>query len=144
LTPIDQMASSDLFKMTNNLPNDLAASITNEPWDIADSHEGLFLFVCCQRCHTGRWTSWLVLAIFNPLTSDLRKHPPMANRFHCVGVAILHDGSGNGRFPLPRGASMVLLFHVSTFKVGVWGHILRAWCGKWWLWHPYIVALDWN
>jgi hypothetical protein len=67
-TPIDQMASSDLVEMTNNLMNDLAESITDGPWDIANYHECLFLLICCQWCHTGRWTSCPILAIFNPLT----------------------------------------------------------------------------
>jgi hypothetical protein len=89
-SPINQMALLDLIEMTKNLLNDLAESITGGPWDIADSHEGLFLLVCCQRCHTGRCSSWPVLAIFNPLTCNLWKHPPTANRCHCVGAAILH------------------------------------------------------
>jgi hypothetical protein len=78
------MASPDLVEMTNNLPNDLAESITNGPCNITNSHECLFLLVCCQWCHTRRWTSWPILSISNPLTYDLKiTHP------HSIGVIVL-------------------------------------------------------
>jgi hypothetical protein len=67
------MASPELVEMTNNLPNDLAESITDGPWDIANYHECLFLLIYCQWCHTGRCTSCPILAIFNQLTYDLER-----------------------------------------------------------------------
>jgi hypothetical protein len=124
------MAFLDLVEITNNLPNKIAESITSGPWHIADSHEGLFLLVYCQQGHTERCTSWPALAIFNALTCDLWKHPPTPNMCHCVGAAMLHDGTGHGRFLLPKGAFMVLPFCVLTFKVGVCNLVLCAWCGK--------------
>jgi hypothetical protein len=83
-TLVDQMASPDLVEMTNNLPNDLTESITDGPCDIANFHECLFLLVGCQWCHTGRWTSWPILSIFNPLTYDLKSTHP-----HPIGVIVL-------------------------------------------------------
>jgi hypothetical protein len=113
------MASLDLVEMTNNFPRNLAEFISGGPWDIIDSHEGLFLLVRYKLCHTNNWTSWPILAIFNPVTCDLQELPPTPNRHHWffVGASILRDEAGNGRYPLPRGASVELPFHVSTFKV---------------------------